>query len=136
MPFSVDSLNSLFAPVGADLFPYPGRRAFLGRLSYPLHTYFLFRMWRMARGGVEVKDQQIQQYLEKQNSFVQAQFLLEISIERAVIVTDLVERRCNHRGIGARQHFPCFRRKLLIASIADLRGGSVLRAPMALARLA
>lgn len=75
MPLSSDNLASLFAPLGLiSSVIIVGGLFWIVFRTRSTHI-FLFRMWRLASGSVEVKDPQIQEYLEKQNSLMSFRFV-------------------------------------------------------------
>ena len=75
MPLSLDTLGSLFAPLGLiSSLILAGGLFWIVFRTRSTHI-FLFRIWRLASGGVEVKDSQIQEYLEKQNSLMSFRFV-------------------------------------------------------------
>lgn len=90
MPFSLDTLGSLFAPLGliSSLIVAGGLFWIIFR-TRSTHI-FLFRIWRLASGGVEVKDPQIQEYLEKQNSLMSFRFVSGLLSKRISDAHDVI----------------------------------------------
>ena len=90
MPLSLDSLSSLFAPLGLiSSLILAGALFWIVFRTRSTHI-FLFRIWRLASGGVEVKDQQIQAYLEKQNSLMSFRFVSGLLSKRIEDAHDMI----------------------------------------------
>lgn len=90
MPFSLDDLGSLFAPLGLiSSLIIAGGLFWIVFRTRSTHI-FLFRIWRLASGGVEVKDPQIQEYLEKQNSLMSFRFVSGLLSKRIDDAHDLI----------------------------------------------
>lgn len=90
MPLSLDTLGSLTASLGLiSSLIIAGGLFWIVFRTRSTHI-FLFRIWRLASGGVEVKDPQIQEYLEKQNSLMSFRFVSGLMSKRIDDAYDLI----------------------------------------------
>lgn len=90
MEFTLDTFTSLFAPLGlmSSLVLIVALGWIVAR-TQSTHVV-LFRVWRLASGGVEVKDPAIQNFLDQQNSLMSFRFVSGLKSKRLGDARDMI----------------------------------------------